>query len=88
MYKTVVREGVNKGQGIAIVDTTDYIMECERQLQNTQYYQKLDSDMSIETIELAHQITTEMYENKRIDLDTYKFLDLYNIKVRTPQWYL
>ena len=47
LYKTVVGEGVDKGQGIAIVDTTDYIMECERQLQNTQYYQKLDSDMKL-----------------------------------------
>ena len=34
----------DKGRGIVIVNTKDYVHECERQLRNTQYYTQLDND--------------------------------------------
>ena len=54
----------DKGRGIVIVNTKDYVNECERQLRNTEYYTKLDSDETEHTINKVHVLLNKMYMNK------------------------
>ena len=35
----------------------------------------------------VNKIITEMYDDKQIDYETYKYLDPLNTNVRTPLWY-
>ena len=79
---------LHQGRGVAILNTTDYINECNRQLQDTQYYTKITEDDTQQTVEKVYETVKWMYENEQIDHDTFKFLNPKNMKIRTPQWYL
>ena len=86
--KRITIKPFDKGRGIAIINKTDYINECNRQLYNEKYYTKLTANDTLQTVEKIHEIIKVMYENKHIDYDTYKYLDPHNMIIRTPQWYL
>ncbi|XP_070556531.1 uncharacterized protein [Ptychodera flava] len=86
--RNVTIKPFDKGRGTAIIDTIDYINECERQLSDQQYYTKLLADNTAPTIEQVYSLTAEMYDKKHIDYHTFKYLDPFNFKIRTPRWYL
>nr|XP_006817019.1 PREDICTED: uncharacterized protein LOC102808054 [Saccoglossus kowalevskii] len=85
---TIVIKPFDKGHGIAIMNTTDYIYESLRQLNNEQYYTKIGGNDTIVTSNSVHELVTEMYNLDLIDYDTYKYTDPFNYTVRTPRWYL
>ncbi|XP_077862479.1 uncharacterized protein LOC144344410 [Saccoglossus kowalevskii] len=85
---TIVIKPFDKGRGIAIMNTTDYIYESLRQLNNEQYYTKIGGNDTIVTSNSVHELVTEMYNLDLIDYDTYKYTDPFNYTVRTPRWYL
>ncbi|XP_070550150.1 uncharacterized protein [Ptychodera flava] len=78
----------DKGRGTAVMNTIDYIRECERQLGDSNYYTKLATDDTKQTVEKIHKLTTEMYNKKHIDLHTYKYIDPFYTNTRTPRWYV
>ena len=61
----------DKGGKIVIQDTTDYITECERQLENTMYYKRLYTDP---TAELNSILRTNWNKESRMDISPQKNL--------------
>ena len=75
----------DKGGKIVIQDTTDYISECERQLENTMHYKRLYTDP---TAELNSIIKNKLEQGiKDGHISTEEFEALYNRDPRTSNFY-
>ena len=75
----------DKGGKIVIQDTTDYISECERQLENTVHYKRLYTDP---TAELNLIIKNKLQQGiKDGHISTEEFEVLYNRDPRTSNFY-
>ena len=78
-------KAVDKGGKIVIQDTTDYISECERQLENTVHYKRLYTDP---TAELNLIIKNKLEQGiKDGHISTEEFEVLYNRDPRTSNFY-
>ena len=76
---------MDKGGKIVIQDTTDYISECERQLENTVHYKRLYTDS---TAELNLIIKNKLEQGiKDGHISTEEFEVLYNRDPRTSNFY-
>ena len=86
--KEITIKPFDKGRNTAVLNTIDYISECERQLSDQQYYTKLPADDTEQTIKEIRNLTTQMYNEKHTDYHSYVYLNPSNTKIRTPCWYL
>ena len=86
--KEITIKPFDKGRGIVIMNTKDYIQECHRQLHDNRYYTKIPKDDTDITTKKVNNIITKMYDDKQIDFETHKYLDPLNTNIRTPLWYL
>ena len=57
----------DKGGAVVIQNTTDYITECNRQLQDTHFYKPIDKDPTTKNNSLIISTLTEGVKNKDID---------------------
>ena len=75
----------NKGGKIVIQDTTDYIKECERQLEDTTYYKRLYTDPTSE----LNSIIKKKLEQGITDgnISTEEFETLYNRDPKISNFY-
>ena len=76
---------VDKGGKIVIQDTTDYINECERQLENTMYYKRLYTDPRAELNLIIKNKLEQGIKDGHIS--TEEFEVLYNRDPRISNFY-
>jgi hypothetical protein len=54
----IIIKPADKGSAVVVMDKTTYIQEAERQLSDCRFYEKLDSDPTLDLME-GFQRTTE-----------------------------
>ena len=64
----------DKGSGTVIMDHSWYVNECDRQLNDTKYYQKQSSDLTNKVQERVKEYTTRLHRDNLIDYETLKYL--------------
>lgn len=86
--KSIVIKPADKGSGVVIMNTHDYILEAHRQLSDTNFYELLNSDLTTEfTLEIDTYLK-RMYLNKEIDKKAYQFLSPSNYEATAGRFYL
>ena len=84
---SIVIQEADKGGRIVVMNRHDYIKECEKQLCNTSFYQKLDNDPNMEyASEVRHQ-ADEMKQKNLISNNEHKFLTEHLDTGETPIFY-
>lgn len=63
----IIIKPADKGSAIVIMDREHYVWEANRQLDNTEHYQKLDKPIFPDTIPLITKIIQEMNQQKYIN---------------------
>ena len=71
----IVLKKYDKGRGICVMSTKDYIAEGYRQLYNPKSYLELDYDMTTDTAKMISDVVSEMYLSKEIDKALTSYLD-------------
>ena len=64
----------DKGSGTVIMDHSWYVNECDRQLNDTIYYQKQSSDLTSRVQERVKEYTTRLHKDNLIDSETLRYL--------------
>ena len=75
----------DKSGTIVIMKKCDYIAEVERQLHNSKYYEKLESDLSGEVKSRIEDCIEELSEETPYISDLF---DVFPSEIRTPQFYI
>ena len=73
-YWAIVIKPTDKGSGVVIMNTRNYIREALRQLSDTNFCEKLDSNPSEIFSLTIDTFLKKMVNDKEIDLKTYLFL--------------
>lgn len=63
----MVIKPADKGSAVVVMDREQYLWEGKRQLQDTNYYTKLDTPLFPETAKLVTQIVDKLLEKKFIN---------------------
>lgn len=63
----VIFKPADKGGQIVLQDRANYLLEANRQLENTNYYVPLSHSMQPETQKMIRTIITETYDKKYIN---------------------
>ena len=82
----IVIKPADKGSGIVIMNTSDYIKEGLRQLNDQSFYLQTDGDLTPDHVNVISKYVQEMFDKGEISKDTRKFL-LHDCN-RTAQFYL
>ena len=82
---TIVIKKADKGSAIVVMNKHDYITEAERQLNNTDFYQKTPEDLTLKHVGEIRDFLITMKENGEIDQKTFDTLD--PTGARTPSFY-
>lgn len=72
--KNILIKPADKGGATVIMNTENYILEAERQLNNGKYYRKLNEPIFTENISKIKAILSKMLSEKYIDKQEFKFL--------------
>ena len=72
--QSIVIKPADKGSATVIMDKSAYIAEAHRQLNNTQYYRKLDKPIFTENVKPINDILEEMAAMKVITDKQFRFL--------------
>ena len=83
--KEIIIKPADKGGALVIQNTLDYILEGEKHLSNTNFYQPLDSDPTPEYTEEINQFLHNMFLRGEIDATVYQYI--VGIETRTPNIY-
>ena len=70
----IVIKPADKGSGTVIMDHSWYVNECDRQLNDTKYYQKQSSDLTNRVQERVKEYSTRLHKDNLIDSETLKYL--------------
>ena len=73
----IVIKKADKGSAVVIMNTTDYLREGYRQLQDTNFYQKIPQDI---TNKISDKIAEQLIKMRSLDLITEKNFEYLNIK--------
>ena len=76
----------DKGGATVIMDVKDYVDEANRQLQDTQYYRKLNYDPTGDHANIIRNTLEEFKKNNELDEDIAEGLK--PLEPRTPRFYL
>ena len=76
----------DKGGATVIIDVKDYIIEANRQLNDTNFYQKLDRDPTEKHLDLVNNAIDTLHKQKHINQKLAEGLKLPTAK--TPKFYL
>ena len=78
--KAITIKKADKGAAVVILKTSDYLREAYRQLNDTNFSQKLDHDITLEISDRIKIILDKMLKNTVIDLDVYYYLNILDPK--------
>ena len=84
--KDITIKKADKGGAMVIMDTSEYIKEGLRQLKDTKYYLKKDTDLTSHHTECVRILVTDMHNSKEISDKTFDYLTRYT--PRTPKFYM
>ena len=70
----IVIKPADNGSGTVIMDNSWYVNECDRQLNDTKYYQNQSSDLTNKVQERVKEYTTRPHKDNLIDYETLKCL--------------
>ena len=82
---SIVLKNADKSGTIVIMNKCDYIAEVERQLHNSDYYEKLESDPSEEVKSRISDCIEKLSEQSPNISDVF---DTFPSEMRTPQFYI
>ena len=85
-HPDIIIKPADKGSAIVILDKHNYIAEGERQLQNEQFYEETNSDLTGEVIHRVNLFVNNMLQRGQITQKTSSYLTT-DID-RTQQFYL
>ena len=78
--RDIIIKPADKGSGVVIMNTSDYVFEAYRQLNDINFYQALDNDLTlIYEMEISRFLSV-MFQNKEIDISCFMFLNPQNTK--------
>ena len=83
----IVIQEADKGGKIVMMDRQEYIQECEKQLSNKSFYQKLDNDPNPDYISEVRRHADEMQNAEQISDGEYKLLTEHLEQIETPIFY-
>ena len=72
--KDIIIKPADKGGAVVVMNTTDYISECTRQLSNTSFYKKLDSDPINSHNKILKETISDGVQEEEIDPELLKTL--------------
>ena len=72
--KDIIIKQADKGGATVILKTGDYITEAMRQLNNEEYYKKLEEDLTSQHEQLINQCISDLINNGDLDMDTGQLL--------------
>lgn len=72
--KNIVIKPADKGSAVVILSREQYLMEVERQLNNSVYYRKLDGPMYLSTIPMVAKILDSLKRKKFINAKQRQYL--------------
>lgn len=72
--KNIIIKPADKGQGIVVLNTSDYILEANRQLNDTTIYSKTKNPQALTINDNIREILYEMHARKLINDNNLKFL--------------
>ena len=81
--KKITIKKADKGAAVVILMTSDYLREAYRQLNDTNFYQKLDHDITLEVADRIQVVIDKMLKKSVIDLDVYNYLNIQDPKACT-----
>ncbi|XP_068759726.1 uncharacterized protein [Montipora capricornis] len=84
--RDIVIKLADKGGATVILNTNDYISEAIRQLNNEEYYKKVEKDLTSAHEQLINQCIDKLINNRDLDKRTGQLLRPTNS--RTPVFYL
>ena len=65
---------VDKGSAVVVMDKTTYLQEAERQLSDCRFYEKLDSDLTLDFMQKIMRALEAMHARGHIDDKTMEYL--------------
>lgn len=72
--KHIVIKPADKGSAVVILSRDQYVLEVERQLQDTVYYKKLNKPIYLDTIPMVAKIVDSLKDKKFINSKQHKYL--------------
>lgn len=83
----IIIKPADKGSAVVVMDRDQYLWEGKRQLDDTNYYKKLDKPLFPETAKLVKKIIDKLLEKKFINQKQHKYL-IGNPEPRARLFYL
>ena len=74
MDNSIIIRPADKGSGIAIIDTDEYINKIEKELQDTTTYKQTDRDITKDVAKKAEKIVNRLHRNGYITKDMKNML--------------
>ena len=65
--RDVIIKPADKGSAVVLLNKSDYISEAKRQLDDTKFYSRVDTDLTQEHFSKVKEIISQMYTNEQID---------------------
>ena len=78
--RAIIIKPANKGSGVVLLNMKDYVFEAHRQLQDTNFDKKLDTDLIQQFADEINDLILDMFNNGEIDSHCYRFLEHTNPK--------
>lgn len=72
--KHIVIKPADKGSAVVILSRDQYIFEAMRQLEDTNYYRKLDSPIYLHTVPMVQHVIDQLYNKKFINIRQKQYL--------------
>ena len=77
----IIIKPANKGWGVVLLNTKDCVFEAQRQILHTNFYQRLDTDVTQQYAGEINDLILNICNNGEIDSQCYRLLEKMNLKL-------